>query len=226
MSRWVERAIEFTQALRRFGPDAVRSAQARDPLTRRQLNELQATLGSRIPSSLVEFLCTESASCNCEYYLTFKHAPKESLVALIGAEMAAEFAQTHVYGGASLCQSECFADWHSESMLSVFDDIDQECAHLWRNSFLFKAIGNADFLGLYVADELHDPPVVYLDHEAEIHRLIAPSLTHFLREWEKMWYIDPTHWELEEFVDVSTGYICADAGDLNGLRARFDGADG
>jgi hypothetical protein len=221
MSRWVERAVEFTRSLTRFGADSVRSAEARDPFTPRQLQELQSTLTSTIPESLIEFLCTESASCNCEYYLTFKRAPTESAVALLGAEAAALFAETHVYGGASLCQSEFFAEWNSESVLGVFDDLDRECAELWRHAFIFKAIHNADFLGLYTGGGFVDPPVVYLNHEAEVHRPLAPSLAHFLGEWEKLHYIGPEIWELAPFINAETGYLDANAGNLDVLSARF-----
>jgi hypothetical protein len=223
MSRWVDRAIEFTQSLSRFGSESVRSAVASPPLTASQLGELQSTLTTKVPESLVHFLCTESASCNCEYNLTFRHAPKASLVALAGVEMAASIAQTNVKGGASLCQSERFAAWNSEEVHSVFDGIYCDCAHLWRNTFLFKEIGNGDSLGLYVADDTTDPPVVYLDHEAEIHPPIAPSLDHFLREWEKLWYVGPDDLDLKDFIDPATGYLNADVGDLSKLRARFGG---
>ncbi|KAA1257221.1 hypothetical protein LF1_53700 [Rubripirellula obstinata] len=226
MSLWVERAVSFTQSLRRLGADSVRAAVASPPLTASELDELRSTLNSQIPGSLAHFLCTESRSCNCEYYLTFQHEPKASAIAMVGAEMASLFAQTNVYGGASLCQSEHLADWNSESVLSVFDDIDRDCANLWRNTFLFKAISNADFLGLYIADDLNDPPVVYMDHEATIHRPIAPTLDHFLNEWEKLWYVGPEYWELENFIDPDTGYINADAGNLSTLHARFRGNDG
>ncbi len=223
MSHWIERAVEFTQSLSHRGTDAYCSTDAASPLTASQLCDLQSTLDSKIPDSLVDFLCTESSSCNCEYYLTFKHKPQASVIEAFGAENAVRISETNIYGGASLCQSEFFADWNSEGVLSWFDDIDEECAHLWRNTFIFKFIANGDWLGLFVEDDTTDPPVVYLDHESEIYRPIAPSLNHFLSEWEKLWYIGPEYWELQDFIDSDTGYINAKVGNLTELRSRFSG---
>ena len=221
MSEWVHRAIRFTQLLNRFGDETVRSASAADPLTVEELTALQSSLSSEIPSSLADFLLIESGSCNCEYNRTIQHTPTDRAIALLGFEKAYSIAQTNIYGGASLCQSECFGEWNSEAVISMFDDIDVECADLWRNSFIFKAIANGDSLGLYVAQETRDPPVVYLDHEGEIHRPIAPSLAHFLREWETLCYVGPEIWMLEEFIDQNTGYLDSRVGDLDQLTAFF-----
>ncbi|MBA4032277.1 MAG: hypothetical protein C0478_15510 [Planctomyces sp.] len=226
MSKWVDRALEFTQSLARYGPKGVVSASVSEPLTRSQLQELQATLPCPIPDPIADFLLNESASCNCRYNLTFHRPPKQSVVELLGTDMAGMISAKNVYGGASLCQSEHFAEWNSESVRGSLDgigDIDPRCSALWRGSFIFAALDSGDFLALDMRGEQSVPPVVYLDHEAEIHRPLAPTLGCFLREWETLGYIGPEHWVLEEFIDLETGYLNSQVGDVEKLQARLRG---
>ncbi|MDB5343025.1 MAG: hypothetical protein JWP89_1402 [Schlesneria sp.] len=221
MSEWVQRAIQFTQSLSRLGSEPIVSAEADEPLTKEQLAELQTSIEYKIPDSLAAFLLNESGSCRCKYSLTFRRRPTDGLVALVGEEMASQFSYSSFYGGANLCHSERLMGWNSEGVRSVFDDIDPECAELWRNSFVFMSMNCGDSLGLYTANDDIDPPVVYLSHEGTVRRPIAPTLTHFLREWETLCYIGPEHEIFETFIDSETGYLDAKVGDLAHLKTHF-----
>lgn len=117
----MHRAVQFTQSLTRFGPEAVRAASAADPLTEEQLAVLQSSLASTIPGSLADFLRLESASCNCEYSLRIQREPTENQIAMLGPELGLRIAQKHVYGGASLCQSERFVRWNAENVKTAFN---------------------------------------------------------------------------------------------------------
>ena len=66
-------------------------------------------------------------------------------------------------------------------------------------------MNNGDYLSLNITEEKDNPSVVYLSHDDESF-IIAESFTDFLTHWERLCYIGPESWMLENFRNEN-GYI-------------------
>ncbi|MCC7423898.1 MAG: SMI1/KNR4 family protein [Planctomycetaceae bacterium] len=222
MGPWVKRAVDFTTSLNRFGPETVRESTAAEPLSAAQLQALESSLAVRIPESLKHFLRTESAACCCRYNVSIHRPPTEVAVAVMGMELASQMSAMNYSGGASLSQCENFADWNPNPWWEGLEEhLDRAMIEVWSESFAFMALDCGDFLGLHTAANADDPPVVYLDHEGEFHRPIAPSLQYFLDAWEKLFYIGPEIWKLKPFLDQETGYLVPEGNEFIELQRVF-----
>lgn len=221
MRNWVAQAVDFTLSLRRFGCGTVQSAEADDPMTHRDIAILQSQIQRPIPASINRFLTLGSASCRCKYVITIQREPNNYVKSNLPPEMALMLSQKHIAGGAFLCNSESLVEWNSPLMAKSMRDSDPLCAKLWSESFLFMEIGNGDFLALHSESGTDDPPVIYLSHEAEVYRPIAPDFKYFLHEWSKINYLEPLDWHEKGFLSHETGYLDSRVGDLSGLLATF-----
>jgi hypothetical protein len=83
-------------------------------------------------------------------------------------------------------------------------------ARIWEHSLPLIHILNGDYVGLYVRDDLTDPPVVYMCHEAcGVSDILAANLDDFLQGWEKLCYISMDF--LVNFRDSESGRLAVDS---------------
>ena len=106
-------------------------------------------------------------------------------------------------------------EWSVETCVAV----SPQDLEYWTKSLPILYMDNADFLALDQRTEADDPAVVYLSHDDES-KVIAPSFTAFLKEWERLHYIGPESWMLEPFLDEE-GYVSGDTKAVKTLRQAF-----
>lgn len=202
---WVERAKKFVDETVPGMPhdDYSIRAEIAPPLTVQQLEELQAKVEQPLPLELQRLWVTASRHCDCSYSFEIDE-------------------DKNYYGGAAFSDaltlsqeiSNC-RDW-----ADGFEEYPEQEAY-WLQSFPFLAIANGDYLGLYTPTPQDNPPVVYLSHDNESF-VLAESFTTFLETWERLCYLGPEVWVLEEYRDTN-GYLNADSQQAQELRDLFAG---
>ena len=198
MKTWSQLAVEFTKSLERYGPRTVGSAVADPPLTIDEMDAIEELFEIPVPDSLREFLLNDSSSCKCRYYVSIPRRPTNLLLNLAGDQIANSLAAHNVYGGATICNSERFERWNSDDTKSAYEDAGFE--EVW-DTFIFSSLQNGDALGLNCSNDSIDPPVVYIDHEGCSNKQLAPTLNDFLYQWQRLGYIGPEYWMIEDFID-------------------------
>ena len=130
----------------------------------------------------------------------------------------------YIYGGARLCDAQDLAELLEECRMAAegFEEAPEQEAY-WLNAFPFAWIRNGDKLGLDMRQK-ERPPVVYLAHDDDS-KVIAPDFGTFLETWERLCYIGPELWLLEEFINPETGFLDTNTAEAIELRKLFGVAE-
>ena len=76
----------------------------------------------------------------------------------------------------------------------------EENKELWLNGLPFIHLANGDIIAMDIRSDPEDPAVLYLSHDDDS-RELSPSLSRFLKSWEKLGYVGPEIWILEPYLD-------------------------
>lgn len=184
---WVSRAAEFVKQvpLRAQGFRGIEiTVSVEPPLGKEEWDALRHALPRGVPTALRQFWLTGSRHCNCRY----------SCRGVQGDDL---------WGGARFIDARELPDrlnacreWAEKTWVANYP----EDKRLWLQSVPFIAMENGDYLGLFVTSDEEEPPVVYLAHDDESFTL-APSFTAFLEVWERVAYIGPEVWMLDDLLD-------------------------
>jgi hypothetical protein len=213
---WIERATFFTDNLAQLTPyfDNVSSEViVQSTLTESELTDIASKVDKRIPQELAQFWLTGSQHSNCSYLCGDAKSEIVPQVETIFGSFQ------EIYGGASFINATDLPqhllncrDWAQETWVAEYP---QDKA-FWLNSVPFVEMNNGDYLALDVTEGRDNPPVVYLSHDDESF-IIAESFTDFLTHWERLCYIGPEIWMLENFRSED-GYINSNSDNTEDLR--------
>jgi len=211
---WVRRAQSFTSELdaHRLGEWEFESEIA-PPMDEQSIINLERTLSRDLPGPLRGFFKQGSRCLECRYVWTPAGASVNPMHDLFPSQGG------YIYGGARLCDALDLPEMLKECEMSAesFQKSPEQEA-FWLNALPFAWIRNGDTLALDMRHSL--PPVVYLAHDDDS-RVIAPSFDAFLNTWERLCYIGPEIWLLDEFLDSETGLMNADTDKARQLRDLF-----
>jgi SMI1 / KNR4 family (SUKH-1) len=193
------------------------------PLSPREVDALSSRIGHQLPDTLRGFLERGAAVLACRY--TFEYDPDDEAAAAAFLELFPY--QTSIYGGPVFGPADTLPDF-AQSCAEWADQFDEAGdpaeGRRWRHAVPVIAVKNGDYIaldGAGPARDASDPPVVYLSHEGES-ALLAASFTEFLATWERLCYLGPEIWLLDEFRGPD-GFIAAE-GPATGKLRRLLGA--
>ena len=213
---WVERAVSFTRNLAELVPyiNGVKiEVSVQPPLTESELMEIASKTDRQIPQELANFWLTGSRHCDCSYICEDANSEIVPQIENIFSSFQ------ELYGGASLINAADLAqhllncrDWAEETWVAKYP----QDKSFWLNSMPFAEMNNGDYLALDTTEAKDNPPVIYLSHDDESF-VIAESFTDLLTHWERLCYIGPEFWMLENFLGEN-GYINSDSVKAEHLR--------
>ncbi len=213
---WIERAVSFADNLAELAPsfgDVRSEVSVQPPLTESELTEIASKIDKQIPQELANFWLIGSRHCDCTYIC---EDAKSEIVPQIET-IFGSFQE--IYGGASLIDAADLPQhlincrgWAEETWVAEYP----QDKNFWLNSVPFAEMNNGDYLALDITEAKDNPFVVYLSHDDESF-VIAESFTDFLTHWERLCYIGPEVWMLENFRGEN-GYINSNSGKAEDLR--------
>jgi hypothetical protein len=209
------------------------------PLNSKQVEELETSLGRRLPRVLRDFYITASADAE----VSLEWQPNEERAALL------EFVGRYtLYSGPRFCSAgslkyhqECFLDWaevleegpkpgvlNAKQLAELFGlpELVMErrgpnpiAANTLRESVPLIAMVSGDYLAIHLQNGRDDGPVNYISHSAVLGPLSDTPITtlcesgeQFLDVWERFGYVGPDCFELFPFLrDSKTGMLDADS---------------
>jgi len=204
----------------RFAGEIEINVSVAPPLDEAGMRSIESALGFALPRALRVFFREGSGACNCRYVWKPNETARPVLRSLLDNE--------DLYGGPYQWEAEYLND-HFASCQEYAEDWNDEGDEgndkkLWTKSLPFASIANGDYLAVSLADGSDDPAVVYLAHEGGS-QVIAPSFTQFLAHWERLCYVGPESWLLDNFLDEN-GFINADSEQASRLRALLGAVEG
>lgn len=194
---WVARALAFADRLAALDGVVIGHSVADPPLAREVLDRVEADLRRPLPASLRRFYERGAGGVECSYSYEPAAPAQRRLQAVLPDE-------EQIFGGARVCRAADLADaarsvaeWARDTW--VADEPEER--DLWDGALPFASLNNGDYLALDLRGGGTEPPVVYLAHDDESAGLppLAPHFTSFLSAWERLCYIGPEHWLLDEF---------------------------
>ncbi len=217
---WIERAASFTHNLTQFAPHFCKlksEVLVQPPLIESELAEITSKIDKYVPSELNRFWIAGSRHCDCTYIC-------EDINSEIIPKIEKIFGSFQdIYGGASFINAADLSrhilncrDWAEETWVAEYPQ-DKD---FWLNSVPFIEMNNGDYLALYIAEAKDNPTVVYLAHDESF--IISESFTDFLSHWERLCYIGPEVWMLENFRGEN-GYINSNTDKAKLLRNLLAG---
>lgn len=216
---WVEGARAFVRTRTKTIPGfsgRVRTAKALPVAT---LAQMRKSLPLDLPNSVAEFLLSASSGLHFRYEWDVSGEPDERIenVGVNGNKML---------GGTTICSASAMPKWLKDCRAWaeetwIADDSDEQA--LWLKCLPIASLQNGDFIA--VKTERNDPPVVYLSHD-NASRVISPSFMTFLKTWERLCYLGPEIWMLENFIDPKNGFLNADTVQAQALRRLFQVVEG
>lgn len=215
-SAWANAARDFCSSrLKAELPNFTVECEIAPALSAAKLARLQKKLPKGLPACVTEFVSSASAECRFRYVWDVSGISSSRLE-------TANLTETRIYGGAELCVAASLAEWANDCKewaadTWIADDAEEQ--EIWLKSLPIAAIENGDYLAVRI-DGGADPAVIYLSHDGES-KIIAPSFTTFLKTWERLCYLGPEIWMLEDFVDAETGFLNADTEEAQALRNLF-----
>jgi hypothetical protein len=212
---WVRTAKERIESLpKRESGEVEAEVNVTPPFDPDEINNLVSELGRPIPQGLRAFLERGSGGFVFRYKWTPSGAEAKGIKSALDEDSA--------WGGGEFCQAVSFSQWLSDCKEWAEDTWvadSPEDLDFWTKSFPILYMDNADFIALNERTESDDPAVVYLSHDDES-KVIAPSFTAFLKEWERLHYIGPESWMLEPFLNEE-GYVSGETKAAEALRQAF-----
>lgn len=210
-SSWVHQATEFIQNLCSFTKplgEVTADAVFAPRLTQQELEQLKSEVNKPIPNELCRFWLEGSRCCSWRYTIKRNVASYEENETLYGG--TSFFEATELPSHMEVC-----LEW-----AEIVGDDDPKPMAFWRDSIPFSALDNGDYLGILITDDENKSPVVYLSHDDEC-RIISNSFSSFLTTWERLCYIGPEIWIIEEYLD-DAGLLDADTQQAEELRDLLD----
>ena len=215
---WVQRTKEFTAGLegRLAGEWEVENSIA-PPMDEPALVGIENALERKLPLSLRNFFQSGSRSCECRYVWTPGSVSQDQMNAIFPSN-------GYIYGGAVIGDAQDLAELLEECRWAAegFEEAPEQEAY-WLHALPFAWIRNGDKLGLDLRQK-EKPPVVYLAHDDDS-VVIAPDFDTFLETWERLCYIGPEIWLLNEFINPNNGFLDADMPKAIKLRKLFGVAE-
>lgn len=215
---WVQRAKNFTAGLEgRLAGEWEVEGRVAPPMAEPDIAGLESSLGRDLPLSLRSFFQSGSRFCECHYVWTPGSISQDQMNSLFPYN-------GYIYGGAMLCDAQEIAELLEECRWAAegFEEAPEQEAY-WLHALPFAWIRNGDKLGLDMRQK-EKPPVVYLAHDDDS-KVIAPDFDTFLETWERLCYIGPELWLLEEFINPTTGFLDANTAKAIELRKLFGVAE-
>lgn len=196
---WFHRAEQFVLQLPPLHGSVTVEGKLLPPLSDSEFDQLAAASRLPIPQSLRDMWTTGSAHCGLSYLLYGIPDEQQQQVSLAGGH------GIHLWGGPTfLAASETVQLTHDlPTWAEAMRTVSPRDARIWDNSIYLISVGNGNLIGLFVQEDLIDPPVVYRSHdEVGGSYILANSLSEFLRVWEKLSYIGIDF--LKNFCDPDT----------------------
>lgn len=188
---WFERAEAFVRGLATLPGQIEIKGSVAPPLSHAEVDELAQASRLPIPESLRAMWTTGSAHCELSYVWTEIPTTLQKHVSTFSDDA---HDRSYVMGGAQFESAaeivELTHQWPfwAEGMRPDYP----KDARIYDHTLSLIPLGDGDRLGLYVRDEVKDPPVVYMCHDGcGASRVIAPTLGAFLGIWEELCYINP-----------------------------------
>lgn len=215
---WVQRAKDFTAGLEdRLAGEWEVEGNVAPPMAELDIAGLEGSLRRDLPSSLRGFFQSGSRCCECRYVWTPEGVSQDQMNVLFPSS-------GYIYGGARLCDAGDLAELLEECRMAAegFEEAPEQEAY-WLNALSSAWIRNGDKLGLDMRQK-EKPQVVYLAHDDDS-LVISPDFDTFLETWERLCYIGPEIWLLEEFINPETGFLDANTTKAIELRKLFGVAE-
>ncbi len=213
---WIERAVSFTNNLAKLAShfDELKSEVfVQSPFTETEFVEITSKIDNSVPSELAQFWRTGSRHCDCTYICG---EAKSEIILQIETIFGSV---QEIYGGASFINAANLSQhlincqgWAEETWVAEYP---QE-KNFWLNSVPFAEINNGDYLSLDITEAKDNPSVVYLSHDDESF-VVAESFTDFLTHWERLCYLGPDVWMIENFRSENR-YLNSNSNKAEGLR--------
>lgn len=212
--QWVEVAKTFIRTRARSIPGFSGKVRTAKALSATKLSQTRKSLPIHLPKRVAEFLSSAASSFQFRYEWELSGGPLKKIT-------HAGLETDKLWGGTTLCNAvvlprwvrDCRA-WAEETWIA--DDPDEQT--VWLECLPIGSLDNGDYLAVKTGRD--DPPVVYLSHD-DASRVISPSFTAFLKTWERLCYLGPEIWMLENFIDPKTGFLSADTEKAAALRDLF-----
>jgi len=206
-AKWLQRAVKFTEELRGLPGEIKVHIQVAPPLTDEDIRGLARACRLPIPRSLHQFWREASGHCDCTYWWDTPEGFHKQM-----AFAFPHWSLNHIWGGAQFESASDIVDLAESGLAwaSSFRGEHPKDARFWDHTLPLIPVGNGDYAGLYVRDDVDDPPVVYLCHEGcGSSSVIAPNLDKFLTRWEQLGYIG-IHF-VSAFLNSKTGWLDPEA---------------
>jgi len=215
---WVRQAKQFTEGLSQRVIGEVKSQAAIEPpLPPSAIDSLGSELGRPLPAALRAFLECGSGSMDFSYRWTATGTQAAAIKSVYRAK-------DHIWGGGEFCKSGKMPEWFRDCQQLAADPDSwlaeyPEDLEFWKNAIPIFRMRSGDYLALDGRKPADDPAVVYLSHDEES-KIIAPSFTAFLTEWERLHYIGPDVSQLDAYYD-DDGLLNANTDKGKILRGAF-----
>lgn len=185
--RWISRAVEYVNSIPLLPGQFEISGAVQPPIDDAAVDRLAQRCRLPIPESLRRFWTTGASGADLCYQWSVPPQFKRQ-VCIASDDDCGE----GLWGGLEILSADEVASrshdapsWVEQKSLDYPKD-----ARLWRHSLPIVPVRNGDCVGLYIRDDLTDPPVVYLDHDASGGSFVlAPNFDAFLKSWENLCYI-------------------------------------
>lgn len=206
---WIRRAVQYVHTLPRLPGRLVVSGSVRAAIDDSKFDELSAGCRLAIPDSLRRLWTQGTSGSDIKYHWSEIPRPFQRQVCMASDDRFRDY----LWGGPEILPAEEIVELshHFPSWAEGMRPDYPKDARIWDYSLPLVPVGNGDYVGLYLADNQRDPPVVYLCHEGcGGSTVIADTLAEFLEAWEELCFVG---------VDFLITYCSPDTGRL-ALRER------
>jgi hypothetical protein len=215
--RWVLTVGGFMKAQIQAGTPGFTGRCRLEPvLTVVEVAKLQEAVQIALPQCLLDFFVTGAGGCSFRY--NWDQSLRKS-----SAKELPTWVDERIHGGTELCIADNLGGWMRECRAWATDTWiaeEPEQQQLWMRSVPIAELENGDYLGLFTPEDGIEPQVVYLSHE-DISQVVAPSFRSFLSEWERICYLGPEIWVLDQFLDTRTGHLISGTDKGQDVRSLF-----
>lgn len=205
--RWIRRAVEFINSIPPLPGEFEISGAVLPPIDDAAVDRLAKRCRLPIPDSLRRFWMTGASGANLRYHWALVPLQFEHQMRMASGDRFGDY----LWGGLEMLSADEVAHL-SHEIPSWAEGMSPEYpkdSRIWGHSLPLVPVGNGDYVGLYVRDDLIDPPVVYMCHEgAGGSDILAVNLDDFLQGWEQLCYISMDF--LVNYCDPGTDRLAVD----------------